>query len=210
MTGPTGATGPTGVTGATGATGATGPTGPTGVTGATGVTGPTGPTGTTGATGATGPTGVTGATGPTGPTGDTGPTGPNITATLGYAGNNAGAVIAVILVGTLVPLPSLQLLSGITSNGAGTIFTVTQAGRYQVSYTIRTTVALLLSSRALLNGVQIDRSVVAPGLTTNLYTTQFIIDIPAGATLSVQLYGLLGAATLQPGVGANLNIVRLS
>ena len=54
-----GLTGPKGDTGATGATGAAGATGPKGATGATGATGAQGPAGPTGATGPTGPAGPT-------------------------------------------------------------------------------------------------------------------------------------------------------
>ncbi|WP_426616706.1 BclA C-terminal domain-containing protein [Bacillus velezensis] len=229
-TGPTGSTGATGETGPTGFTGATGGTGPTGFTGATGGTGPTGstgatggtgPTGSTGATGDTGPTGSTGATGVTGPTGSTGAigetgptgsTGTSLTATSGYASNTGGGVVAVIVGGTTISLPNEQNLSAdITVNAANTVFTVTPAGRYYISYHINLTAGLLVSSRILINGTPPASSIIAPVASLANFNNSFIVTLPAGSTIQLQLFGLLGAATLLGGsVGAALNIIRLS
>ncbi|WP_369546752.1 BclA C-terminal domain-containing protein [Bacillus velezensis] len=223
-TGATGGTGPTGITGATGGTGPTGITGATGVTGPTGITGAiggTGPTGTTGATGGTGPTGSTGATGGTGPTGGTGATGgtgptgstgTSLTATSGYASNTGGGVVAVIVGGTTISLPNEQNLSAdITANAANTIFTVAPAGRYYISYHINLTAGLLVSSRILINGTPPTSSIIAPVASLANFNNSFIVTLTAGSTIQLQLFGLLGAATLLGGsVGAALNIIRLS
>ncbi|MGA3760478.1 BclA C-terminal domain-containing protein [Bacillus velezensis] len=217
-TGPTGSTGVTGGTGPTGITGATGGTGPTGITGATGGTGPTGITGVTGGTGSTGITGATGGTGPTGSTGATGGTGPtgstgtSLTATSGYASNTGGGVVAVIVGGTTISLPNEQNLSAdITANAANTIFTVAPAGRYYISYHINLTAGLLVSSRILINGTPPASSIIAPVASLANFNNSFIVTLPAGSTIQLQLFGLLGAATLLGGsVGAALNIIRLS
>ncbi|AKL75900.1 BclA C-terminal domain-containing protein [Bacillus velezensis] len=217
-TGPTGSTGVTGDTGPTGSTGATGGTGPTGITGATGGTGPTGITGVTGGTGSTGITGATGGTGPTGSTGATGGTGPtgstgtSLTATSGYASNTGGGVVAVIVGGTTISLPNEQNLSAdITANAANTIFTVAPAGRYYISYHINLTAGLLVSSRILINGTPPASSIIAPVASLANFNNSFIVTLPAGSTIQLQLFGLLGAATLLGGsVGAALNIIRLS
>ena len=224
ITGATGGTGPTGITGATGGTGPTGITGATGVTGPTGITGATGgtgPTGFTGATGDTGPTGITGATGVTGPTGSTGATGgtgptgitgTSLTATSGYASNTGGGVVAVIVGGTTISLPNEQNLSAdITVNAANTVFTVAPAGRYYISYHINLTAGLLVSSRILINGTPPASSIIAPVASLANFNNSFIVTLPAGSTIQLQLFGLLGAATLLGGsVGAALNIIRLS
>ncbi|WHY39850.1 BclA C-terminal domain-containing protein [Bacillus velezensis] len=209
LAGPTGATGPTGPTGAVGPTGSTGATGGTGPTGSTGVTGDTGPTGSTGATGGIGPTGSTGATGGTGPTGSTGT---SLTATSGYASNTGGGVVAVIVGGTTISLPNEQNLSAdITANAANTIFTVAPAGRYYISYHINLTAGLLVSSRILINGTPPASSIIAPVASLANFNNSFIVTLPAGSTIQLQLFGLLGAATLLGGsVGAALNIIRLS
>ncbi|MFK8881808.1 BclA C-terminal domain-containing protein [Bacillus velezensis] len=191
---------------AAGSTGTTGGTGPTGITGATGGTGPTG---ITGATGGTGPTGITGATGGTGPTGITGT---SLTATSGYASNTGGGVVAVIAGGTTIPLPNEQNLSAdITANAANTIFTVAPAGRYYISYHINLTAGLLVSSRILINGTPPASSIIAPVASLANFNNSFIVTLPAGSTIQLQLFGLLGAATLLGGsAGAALNIIRLS
>ncbi|MEC2308486.1 BclA C-terminal domain-containing protein [Bacillus atrophaeus] len=215
VTGPTGITGVTGVTGPTGTTGVTGITGPTGLTGATGVTGVTGatgvtgPTGVTGATGITGPTGFTGATGMTGPTGITGT---GVTVTSGFASNTTGGLIAVVAGGTTIPLPSDQNLSAdITVNGANTVFTVGPAGRYYISYQINLTAGLLVSSRILINGSAFTSSIISPAVSLSNFNNSFITTLAAGSTIQLQLFGLLGAATLLGGsAGAALSIIRLS
>lgn len=188
---------------AAGSTGATGSTGPTGITGATGGTG------STGITGVTGPTGVTGATGITGPPGSTGT---SLTATSGYASNTGGGVVAVINGGTAISLPNEQNLSAdITANASNTVFTVAPAGRYYISYHINLTAGLLVSSRILINGTPAASSIIAPVASLANFNNSFIVTLTAGSTIQLQLFGLLGAATLLGGsAGAALNIIRLS
>ncbi|CEP39483.1 BclA C-terminal domain-containing protein [Paraclostridium sordellii] len=217
--GPTGATGPTGPTGLVGATGPTGPTGlvgatgPTGPTGLVGATGPTGPTGLVGATGPTGPTGLVGATGPTGLVGATGPTGPtgsSVTDNYGYAANTSGSVIAVILGGTNIPLPNAQNLSSVTVNGTNDVFTITNAGTYFIKYQVYTTAALLVNTRLIINGVANTASTISPILSLSSFSSEVIVNVGANTTVSLQMFGLLGAATLLSGSGgAILSIIRL-
>ncbi|WP_442950604.1 BclA C-terminal domain-containing protein, partial [Paenibacillus sp. FJAT-27812] len=178
----------------------------------TGATGATGATGVTGATGATGATGTTGATGVTGATGGTGATGTSLTADSGFAANTSGAIIAVVLGGTNVPLPNSQNLSpDVTVNGANDTFTVVNAGRYYITYQISTTAALLLSTRLLINGVANTASTVAPVLSLSNFNNDVIVTLTAGSTITLQMFGLLGSATLLgSGAGAALTIIRLS
>ncbi|MGM0796365.1 MAG: BclA C-terminal domain-containing protein [Bacillota bacterium] len=165
--------------------------------------------GSTGATGSTGPTGVTGATGITGPPGSTGT---SLTATSGYASNTGGGVVAVINGGTAISLPNEQNLSAdITANAANTVFTVAPAGRYYISYHINLTAGLLVSSRILINGTPAASSIIAPVASLANFNNSFIVTLTAGSTIQLQLFGLLGAATLLGGsAGAALNIIRLS
>ncbi|WP_288993402.1 BclA C-terminal domain-containing protein, partial [uncultured Paenibacillus sp.] len=191
-------------TGATGITGATG----VGVTGSTGVTGATGETGATGITGATGVS-VTGSTGSTGVTGATGATGTSVTSNSAFAENTNGTIV-VILGGTLVPLPNNQNIgTGITVNGTNDTFTLTNAGRYYISYKINLTAALAIQSRVLLNGTAIPASVVSPVLSLSQLQSDFMVTVTAGSTIQLQLFGLVGAAVLSP-PGSTLNIIQLS
>lgn len=236
LAGPTGATGPTGPTGAVGPAGAIGPTGvigaglqgivafnpliaPTYTTGqvvlyngSSYVANVNSPAGTPGASAdytLLAAAGITGATGGTGPTGSTGT---SLTATSGYASNTGGGVVAVIVGGTTISLPNEQNLSAdITANAANTIFTVAPAGRYYISYHINLTAGLLVSSRILINGTPPASSIIAPVASLANFNNSFIVTLPAGSTIQLQLFGLLGAATLLGGsVGAALNIIRLS
>lgn len=222
-TGPTGADGPTGATGLTGPTGATGAAGARGVTGATGSTGATGPTGATGSIGPTGATGVNGASGATGAagvrggtgaTGITGAPGPNPTATAGFAANTTGASVTIAVGGTLIPLPSAQLLSAdITASGGNTVFTINTAGRYRLSYHVNTTLALLMGTRLRINGVNNVASTISPILSLSNFSSEIEIDLGAGATVSLQMYPALLAGVavlLSGGAGASLMIIRLS
>lgn len=181
------------------------PKGETGATGATGVTGVTGSTGVTDSTGATGITGSTGATGATGATGT------STTATSSYAANTTGASIAVVLLGTLVPLPSDQNIgSGISVNGSNDTFTVSTAGRYYISYQLNLTAGLLLGSRLLINGVANVASTITPVLTVSTFNNDVILTLAANTTISLQLFGLLGTATLiNNAAGAALTIIHL-
>ncbi|WP_407705144.1 BclA C-terminal domain-containing protein, partial [Terribacillus saccharophilus] len=230
VAGPTGAAGATGVAGPTGPAGTTGIAGPTGAAGATGIAGPTGPAGTTGIagpTGVAGPTGPAGATGIAGPTGAVGPTGvPGITGSTGltgatgtgvtdssmYAANTSGSVIAVLLGGTNIPLPNAQNLDGFVYNGGAATFTVPATGRYYITYQINVTAALLISSRIVVNGAQVAGTVVSPAVSISSYYGEVITNLTAGNTVALQLFGLVGTATLNGGgsTGASLTIIRLS
>ncbi|MED4898191.1 BclA C-terminal domain-containing protein, partial [Brevibacillus porteri] len=165
-------------------------------------------TGATGTTGTTGTTGATGATGETGPTGATGTVFTNINA---FGANTTGALIAVVLGGTNIPLPNNQVLAGgITVNGANTVFTVPSAGNYLISYSINTTASLLVSSRILINGTPYTPTIIAPALSLSSFNNTVIAPLTAGATITLQLFGLLGTATLLTGAGATLTIIKIS
>ncbi|MCI8762410.1 MAG: collagen-like protein [Oscillospiraceae bacterium] len=227
--GPAGPAGPTGPTGAEGPAGAAGPTGPTGPEGPQGMTGdqgdpgapgemgPTGPTGPTGPEGAAGPAGAIGATGPAGAAGavgsagPTGATSPGLTAA--FAANTQGSTISVALGGTPIALPNAQVLPpNITANSGNTVFTVAEAGTYQISYHVNTTLALLMGTRLVINNANNAASTIAPGVATSRFENQITVDLPANSIISLQMYPLTlaGAAVLVGGgAGASLTIIRL-
>ena len=169
-----------------------------------------GPAGPTGPTGAAGAAGATGATGPTGPTGAAGP---NPTAAAGFAANTQGTSILVPLGGTPIPLPDDQLLSpGITANAGNTTFTVAAAGTYQISYHVNITLALLLGTRLVINGVNNVPSTVAPVAAATNFENKIKVVLPANSTITLQMYpiALAGTAILVgSGAGASLTIIRL-
>ncbi|MDD2573886.1 MAG: collagen-like triple helix repeat-containing protein [Bacillota bacterium] len=191
--------------------GPAGPPGPAGAAGATGPAGPPGPAGAAGATGPAGPPGAAGATGPPGPEGPPGPPGLNTTETSGFAANATGASVAVVIGGTPVPLPDAQNLSAdITPNGDSTEFTVEPAGRYYISYNVNMVVALLMGSRLIINGAINTASTISPILALSRLAAEIIVDLPANSTITLELFGFLGATVLQTGAGASLTIIRLA
>ena len=212
--GPTGATGATGATGPAGATGATGQAGPAGPTGPSGLQGPAGQTGAQGPIGATGLQGPTGATGDIGLPGPTGPTGPagagGTTATSMAAHNTSGAVIAVVLGGTNIPLPDSQNLSGFTADGSSTNFTVSSSGRYRVKYAIKINNNMSVSVRVLLNGAPVTALTENTATSVSRFDGESILTLAAGDILNVQFFGMLTAVTWQTGNGAPLIAEKLS
>lgn len=115
----------------------------------------------------------------------------------------------MILGGTDVPLPNVQVLDGFTVNAANTTFTVPATGTYMVAYRVSTTAALLMSSRVLHNGAALAGSTFAPIASLSIFEATTFAALTAGDTLELQLFGLLGAAVLQGGNGATLTVIRL-
>ena len=206
-TGPAGPTGPQGPPGATGASGDPGAPGETGPAGPAGPTGPDGAAGPVGAAGAAGAAGVAGATGPTGPAG---PLGPGLTAA--FAVNTQGSPIAVSSGGTPIPLPNEQVLpSGVTADSTNTVFTVAEAGTYQISYHVNTTLALPMGTRLVINSINHVASTIAPKIDTSRFENQITVYLPANSTISLQMFtSIVGTAILVGGgAGASLTIIRL-
>ena len=196
--------------------GATGPQGPTGITGATGAAGNQGPAGTTGATGATGAQGPAGAAGVTGPTGATGPAGANgPTGTSQISGamsalNTSASTLSVTTDVTDIPLPVQPYMDGFTADATNTEFAVAQTGTYLISYDIKMTSGLPMSSRITLNGTPITNSINTSSTSSNEYSVTFMQPLTAGDILALQLYGVNGPVSLQAGTGASLNIVKIA
>lgn len=196
--------------------GATGPQGPTGITGATGAAGNQGPaetTGATGATGAQGPAGAAGVTGPTGATGPAGATGPTGTSQISGAMsalNTSASTLSVTTDGTDIPLPVQPYMDGFTADAANTEFAVAQTGTYLISYDIKMTSGLPMSSKITLNGTPITNSINTSSASSNEYSVTFMQPLTAGDILALQLYGVNGPVSLQAGTGASLNIVKIA
>ena len=196
--------------------GASGPQGPTGITGATGAAGNQGPaetTGATGATGAQGPAGAAGVTGPTGATGPAGATGPTGTSQISGAMSalkTSARTLSVTTDGTDIPLPVQPYMDGFTADAANTEFAVAQTGTYLISYDIKMTSGLPMSSKITLNGTPITNSINTSSASSNEYSVTFMQPLTAGDILALQLYGVNGPVSLQAGTGASLNIVKIA
>lgn len=180
------------------------------ITGATGAAGNQGPAGTTGATGATGAQGPAGAAGVTGPTGATGPTGTSQISGAMSALNTSASTLSVTTVVTDIPLPVQPYMDVFTANAANTEFAVAQTGTYLISYDIKMTSGLSMSSRITLNGTPITNSINTSSTSSNEYSVTFMQPLTAGDILALQLYGVNGPVSLQAGTGASLNIVKIA
>lgn len=190
--------------------GPVGPQGPPGPQGPMGAQGPIGQRGMTGATGATGPTGQRGATGSTGVTGPTGPTGISEASAAMSALNISSSTFSVTTDGTNISLPVQPYMKGFTADTTDSEFTVVQTGTYLISYDIKMTSGLPMSSRVTLNGTPITNSINISSTSSSEYSVTFMQALTAGDILSLQFYGVNGLVTLQAGTGASLNIVKIS
>ncbi len=140
--------------------------------------------------------------------GATGATGPSGTATFFSSVNTAGSTIAVVLGGTAVPLPTFSG-SGFTANGTFDTFTATTTSSYVITYAIRLTAPLTVSSQVLQNSTPIAQSISSPTAATDLLTATFSVSLTTGDTLQLQLFGLLGSATLASGNGASMSVIQV-
>jgi hypothetical protein len=68
---------------------------------------------------------------------------------------------------------------------------------------------LLVSSQVLQNGAPITASIVTPTVAADNLSTSFIVPLTAGDTLTLQLFGLLGAATLLGGASTYMTVIRV-
>lgn len=194
-------------TAVTGTAGPAGPAGPTGAQGPMGPQGPTGPQGSAGAQGATGPQGPTGATGPQGSPGPPGAAGSGLSSYGAYV-NDTGAIIAVVLGGTDVPITEVTA-QGLTLSASTTV-QVSETGTYRLSYCVRTAATYLASSRLTRNGSPLAGSLLVPSSAIDAFCRSTMASLTAGDGISVQLYGLLGAVTLHSSGGAELTLERLA
>jgi hypothetical protein len=86
---------------------------------------------------------------------------------------------------------------------------VTNTGAYRLSYCIMTSSSLLASSRLLVNGAQFDAATISPNQSRDTWCRAAVTSLSAGTTVNLQLFGILGAATLLTPGGASLQIEQL-
>ena len=105
---------------------------------------------------------------------------------------------------------ALEEVMQVNRSVQNTVFTVNTTGRYRIAYTLNTTTALGSGTRLLINNSANLASTVAPQPLSR-FSNEIILDLNAGSTVSLQIFGVIGSATLLPGAsGATLSITRLS
>lgn len=72
------------------------------------------------------------------------------------------------------------------------------------------TAGLAIGSRLIINGTTNLASTVNTGLASTSFNNSIIVTLAANSTITLQLFGLIGTATLISGAGATLSILRLS
>lgn len=135
---------------------------------------------------------------------------PSASVSYGYAANTSESDILVNLGGTNIPLPDYQALSAnVIVNGSNDAFTVATTGVYQIQYSINLASPLLTNSAIFVNGVAMQQTVISPSTSASTFNATAILTLAAGDIISLDLYGLIGIATLQSGLGASMNILKL-
>ncbi|MCL2839202.1 MAG: hypothetical protein FWE05_00385 [Defluviitaleaceae bacterium] len=120
------------------------------------------------------------------------------------AQNRVGSTIAVILLGTAIPLASMIYNNGFSANASNTQFTVQRTGVYHISYKINVTAAALLSASVYKNGTAMSELSQVAAISLSSYACEAIVSLTQGDVLQLTFYGLLGTAVLSSGVGAVL------
>lgn len=210
LTGLTGAIGPAGVAGLVGAIGPQGIAGLVGEIGLQGIAGVAGPQGVAGLAGLIGPIGLTG---PQGPTGPAGPPGPGSVSEYAYIYNSTAEIVAIndaVDFDTNGPITA-----GITHAPGSSIVQLTNAGTYQITYSVSGVEPNQFE--LLLNGQPVIETTYGSGAGTQQNTGQAIVIALAGSTLELRNRLSAAAVTLQtlaggtlPNVNASLLILRLA
>ncbi|MCL1884997.1 MAG: hypothetical protein FWF81_14720 [Defluviitaleaceae bacterium] len=126
------------------------------------------------------------------------------------AQNQAGTSIAVILLGTAIPLATIGYNNGFTANAANTQFTVENTGVYRISYKVNVTASALLSTSVYKNGTAIAALDQVAAISLTNFGCEAIVSLNQGDVLQLTFYGLLGTAILASGVGAVMTVVRIN
>ncbi|MEH6937441.1 hypothetical protein V7056_06185 [Bacillus sp. JJ664] len=123
---------------------------------------------------------------------------------------NSGGVIAVLNEGTDATFSSFQNIGEeITINETNDRLTVEHPGNYLIIYSVNTTTETTLSTRLLVNRRPVDATTITPVISRTQYNNQIILPLETGDTISLQLFGIVGLATLGTGAGATLTIFKL-
>ncbi|MCR8657900.1 hypothetical protein NV377_11340 [Paenibacillus sp. T3-5-0-4] len=87
---------------------------------------------------------------------------------------------------------------------------VTQTGYYYITYHVNLTEAKSIGTRLLIDDRPLETSTIPSGHAQSSYSATVIVQLYAGSTISLQLYGASEDATLSQGQGASLSIMKVS
>jgi hypothetical protein len=157
-------------------------------------------------TGQSGVTGETGATGVAGPTGATGATGPGAGSTnYGYIYNTAAGVVALE---APVLFSSNGPLSGITHAPGNAGISVTNAGVYEVTFSVSGVEPAQFA--VFRNGAAVPETTYGSGAGTQQDNGQAIVTLSSGDVLTLVNHSSAAAVTLQTLAGGTQTNVNAS
>ena len=104
--------------------------------------------------------------------------------------NISSSTFSVTTDGTNISLPVQPYMNGFTADTTDSEFTVAQTGTYLISYDIKMTSGLPMSSRVTLNGTPITNSINISSTSSSEYSVTFMQALTAGDILSLQFYGV--------------------
>lgn len=193
-----------------GARGAKGDKGEQGIPGIQGAKGERGEQGVQGVQGERGEQGIQGEQGVVGEKGEQGDPATNFTVTHMSAIHTSGITLDVNTAGINIPLNGAKILNGFSVNASNDEFTVGQSGNYLLMYNIKTRDDTTVKTRVVRNGALLSGTVRSSSVPTTIFDSSLIVNLNQGDVISLQMYDLNAAVTLQGGAGASLVLIRLN
>lgn len=163
-----------------------------------------------GAKGERGEQGIQGEQGEVGEKGEPGDPATNYTVTHMSAIHTSGITLDVNTAGINIPLNGAKILNGFSVNASNEEFTVGESGNYLLMYNIKTRDDTTVKTRVVRNGALLSGTVRSSSVPTTIFDSSLIVKFSQGDVISLQMYDLSTAVTLQGGAGASLVLIRLN
>ncbi|MDL2301666.1 hypothetical protein LJC58_04840 [Lachnospiraceae bacterium OttesenSCG-928-D06] len=126
------------------------------------------------------------------------------------AQNAGGKQIVVKRPKTVLPFEAMIYNQGFLVNEQGTEFMLEHKGTYFIQYQINTTGSLLAQSAVYKNDAALGGLTCGLGEALSLYSGSGIVSLEQGDILQLVLLGLEEETVLEEGLGAVLNLIRIS
>lgn len=178
--------------------------------GISGIQGAKGERGEQGVQGVQGEQGIQGEQGEVGDKGEPGDPATNFTVTHMSAIHTSGITLDVNTAGINIPLNGAKILNGFSVNASNEEFTVDESGNYLLMYNIKTRDDTTVKTRVVRNGALLSGTVRSSSVPTTIFDSSLIVNLNQGDVISLQMYDLNAAVTLQGGAGASLVLIRLN
>lgn len=175
-----------------------------------GIRGAKGDKGEQGIQGVQGEQGIQGEQGEVGEKGEPGDPATNFSVTHMSAIHTSGITLDVNTAGINIPLNGAKILNGFSVNASNEEFTVGESGNYLLMYNIKTRDDTTVKTRVVRNGALLSGTVRSSSVPITIFDSSLIVNLSQGDVISLQMYDLNTAVTLQGGAGASLVLIRLN